>query len=286
MNTTLTPPPVTPTPAGPPPSEPSRSGAPRVIAIVAIVIGAIVIVGTMATAVVQTVVSASVHTSVRTADAAGVDELSVDVSAGALRVEFGTVSEAELQVTSSWGADRWILERNGDRLIVSTPDRFWRWFPWGWDDHGGEAVLRLPASLRGLDADLSLAAGELQADGEFGRLEVAVSAGRADVTGSADAVTVDLSAGTGDIELEGVQTAQLGMSAGSLTTRLTGAQPQSVGVDVSAGSLSLSVPDGDYAVTSEVSAGGFDNRIGSQPQATSTIDVSVSAGQVVLRSAD
>jgi hypothetical protein len=52
---------------------------------------------------------------------------------------------------------------------------------------------------------------------------------------------------------------------------------------VSAGSLNLTVPDGEYNVTSEVSAGGFENKIGSSPDADSTVDVQVSAGQVVLR---
>jgi len=52
---------------------------------------------------------------------------------------------------------------------------------------------------------------------------------------------------------------------------------------VSAGRLDIVVPEGEYDVTSDVSAGDFDNRVGSVPGADSTVDVSVSAGKVVLR---
>ena len=54
-------------------------------------------------------------------------------------------------------------------------------------------------------------------------------------------------------------------------------------VEVNAGSLNLTVPEGDYDVSSDVAAGDFDNRIGSTPDAQNTISVSVSAGDAVLR---
>lgn len=294
MSTTLNPPPPA-TPAGPPPvpgqnppgGSPQRppSSAGRVVAILAIVFGSLVIVGAIVSAVVGTIVSASVHTTNRTVEVAGVDRLDIDAAAGSLRVEFGSVREAELEVTSSWGADRWVLERDGGDLVVSSPRM---WGPWwifgGWFGGPGDAVLRLPQSLEGLDADITFSAGTLDVDGEFAELDLTMNAGRADIAGSAESLKADMNAGRADLELADVATANLIVNAGSLDAALTGSQPDEVTVDLSAGSLNLSVPEGDYVVTSDVSAGGFDNRIGSDPSASSTIHVEVSAGQVTLRS--
>ena len=282
MSTTLTPPPVVPdSPVEPP--RPSSGGS-RAVAIVVIVLGGIVLLGAGISAAVGTIASAAVHTSTRTADGAGVEELDVDAAAGTLRVEFSDVREAELEVTSSWGAGDWRLERDGDTLQVSSPDR--DWFGWrGWfGDGGADAVLRLPASLEGLDADISLAAGEFVTDGEFGELDLSLAAGSFDVTGSAESLSADVSAGRGTLELDGVREADLTVSAGSLDATLTGTAPDAIELDVSAGSLRLTVPEGEYDVRSEVSAGQFDNSIGSTPGASRTIDVQVSAGQAVLKS--
>jgi len=294
MSTTLNPPPPA-TPAGPPPvpgqnppgGSPQRppSSAGRVVAILAVVFGSLVIVGAIVSAVVGTIVSASVHTTNRTVEVAGVDRLDIDAAAGSLRVEFGSVREAELEVTSSWGADRWVLERDGGDLVVSSPRM---WGPWwifgGWFGGPGDAVLRLPQSLEGLDADITFSAGTLDVEGEFAELDLTMNAGRADIAGSAESLKADMNAGRADLELADVATANLIVNAGSLDAALTGSQPDEVTVDLSAGSLNLSVPEGDYVVTSDVSAGGFDNRIGSDPSASSTIHVEVSAGQVTLRS--
>lgn len=282
MSTTITPPPSTPTPPAYVAEAPRPpAGGSRVVAIIVIVLGALVLLGAMTSAAFGTIASASVHTSTRTLDAAGVEELGVDAAAGSLRIEFTDVREAELEVTSSWGAESWRFEREGDLLAVASPDRF-GWF--GWFGGGrADAVLRLPAALDSIDADVSLAAGEFVADGEFGELDLSLAAGSFDVSGSAESVTADVSAGRGTFELDGVRDAGLTVSAGSLDATLTGPQPDAVELDVSAGSLRLTVPDGDYDVTSDVSAGDFDNRIGSTPGASSTVSVQVSAGEAVLK---
>jgi hypothetical protein len=284
MSTTLTPPPTAPERPGDP--RPPAGGSSRVVAIIVIVLGGIVLIGAMISAAVGTIASASVHTTTRTLDAAGVDELAVDTAAGSLRVEFADVSEAELEVTGSWGANEWRFDREGDTLEVSSPDHF-SWFGWGgwFGDQRTDAVLRLPSSLEGLDADISLAAGDFSTDGEFGALDLSLAAGSFDVSGSAESVIADVSAGRGTLEVDGASTADLTVSAGALDATLTGAQPDSVEIDVSAGSLNLTVPEGDYDVSSDVSAGGFDNGIGSTPGASSTIKVQVSAGEAVLTSA-
>ena len=283
MSTTMTPPPPAAPehPAGAP--RPPAAGS-RVVAIIIIVLGAVVLLGAMTSAVIGTIASASVHTSSRSLDVAGVRELDIDAAAGTLRVEFTDVQEAELEVTSSWGAERWRFERDGDTLEVASPDRF-GWFGWrGWfGDGGADAVLLLPAALEGLDAHVSLAAGEFVTDGDFGVLDLSLAAGSFDVSGSAESLSADVSAGRGTLELDGVGDADLTVSAGSLDAVLTGAMPDVIDADVSAGTLRMTVPEGDYDVTSDVSAGEFENEIGSTPGASSTVRVQVSAGQAVLK---
>jgi hypothetical protein len=204
MTTTLIPP--TPGPVPDPQSPPpAASGSSRVVAIIVIVFGTLVILGTLASAIFTTVAAASVHSTTRTVAVAGVSSLDVDVDAGSLRVEFADVSEAELDVTSSWGADRWTLEHDGDRLVVATPERFGPWFVGDWfPGRIGEAVLRLPSSLAGADADFALAAGDLTVDGEFGDLRVEVGAGGADGSGTAHTLGGALSAGRAELELANV----------------------------------------------------------------------------------
>lgn len=279
--TTITPPAA---PHQVPPPLPPRGGpsaASRVVAIIAIVVGGLIILGAIGSAVVSTVFNASERTSAATVDTSGVDDLDVDISAGTLRIEFADIDEAELEVRSTFGADRWTLDRDGETLRVESPRGV---FGAGWLFGGaGDAVLRLPDGLEGLDADLGISAGDLQADGEFGSLTLEVSAGYAQVQGSADDLAVDLSAGRADIDLAGVREGRLTVSAGDLVGALTGAAPSDLTIDVSAGSLSLDVPEGEYDVRSDVEAGDFDNRIGSVPGASSTVTVTVSAGSATLR---
>lgn len=285
MSTTLTPPPLPPAPApqpGPPAPQPSGPRASsRVVAILVIVFGGILILGAIISAVFSTVTSASVRTETRTAAVDGVRAIDIDVSAGSFRLEFAAVDEAELQVEGTWMTDRWTLERDGDTLRVASRDRMWGG-PWLFGMRE-EATLRVPAELEGTDLAMRLAAGSFEADGTFGALSVDVGAGEARVRGAAETLLVDVSAGTATVELDDVRTADLSVSAGSIEAELSGEQPREVTADVSAGMLTLTVPDGEYDVTSDVSGGSFDSTLGSDPDARSTIDVRVSAGQADLR---
>lgn len=291
MTTNLTPLPAAPSaPAGPdvpaPDSGPTSSaprGSSTVVAILIIVLGALIVLGTIVGAVFSTIRAAAVSTASSTVAVPGVDALAIELNAGSLTVEYADVDEAELEVTAPFGGDRWTLERNGDTLTVASPS--WEW-GMGWLFGGsGRAVLTLPEGLEGLDAELQMGAGSFHAEGEFGVVGLSVGAGEVDLAGSADDVTVDLSAGRATLDLADIETADLTVSAGSMDATFDGTQPSDIRAEVSAGSLNLVVPDGSYDVTSDVSAGNFRNALGSDPGADSTISVSVSAGQVSLRSA-
>lgn len=286
MTTTMAPPPPPPAPPAegprpePAPTPPTR-GSSRVVAILAIVFGGLVVLGALGWAVVSTIVNANVRTEVRSVPVSGVDSLDLDLSAGNLRVEFADVSEARLEVRGAFGIDRWTFRAEDDDLVVASPH--WM-FGAGWLFGGnGEAVLTLPDSLEGMDADLNLSAGDLDVEGTFGEIEQTVSAGSLTLQGTARSLDLDLSAGDAEVDMEDLGSGEWTISAGSLDARLIGEAPRELTIDLSAGSADVVVPTGSYDITSDVSAGSFDNFLGSDPGAANRIAVQVSAGEVVLR---
>lgn len=222
--------------------------------------------------------------AVQVADTAGITALSVDANAAEFQLRFADVKEAELEVTGSNRQD-WRLQRSNDELVVSSGGS---WFGGGFCLFGcnfGDdmVVLTLPRSLEGvIDADLSLGAGSLTAEGDFRDLDIEVSAGKALATGSARSLSAELGAGRADFRLDGVQEASFDVSAGKVVAELTGAAPREVELDVSAGSLELTVADVPYAVESRVEAGQLDNKLQTRPNSPNVIEASVSAGSVTL----
>ncbi|WP_345752792.1 hypothetical protein [Microbacterium rhizophilus] len=287
MNVTVTPPPAPPAPT--PAPSPRRGGPGKPVAIVLIVIGGLVLLGAVLGAI-RTAVHASTRVSdTLTTDASGITSIDVEAAASRFRIEFGAVDQATLDVIDA--RSEWTLTRDGDELDVTTRDGLLDgWGLWGWgigsDDE--QVVLTLPEALRdrGLDADLSLSAGELQADGSFGALDLELGAGGMDVTGSAESLSVDVSAGTARFDLADVTEADVTVSAGRLVGELTGSAPDAVGIVVSAGSLELTLPAEPYDVRSDVSAGELDNRLETSSSSPHRITADVSAGRAVLDSAD
>ncbi len=291
-HTPLTPPPATAPAASAPPATPpllaapATAGAPgaTAITVVTAVIGGIALLGSGATAAVAASGDLVRTDTVQTLDVTGITGLDLDVTATDVRIEFGGVSEAELAVTSGRGRT-WTLERDDDELLVRSPDSRFGWWFGNWFDDEETVVLTLPEELQdaGLDASLTLNAGSLTVSGTFAELDVEVTAGDLTVDGAATALDAQLSAGGADILLDGVKTADFGVSAGDLTVELTGTAPTDTTIDVSAGELDLTVPEGGYRVTQSVSAGTLDNELDQDSDARRTIDVSVSAGTVTLR---
>lgn len=279
--TTMAPPPAAPAQVPPPPPQPS--GASRAVAIVAMVLGALVIVSTATFSAIGAAFS-GLHDTSYSVDASTADSLDVHLQAGSLQIEYADVPEARLDVKSSISRGQWTLRVDGSRLVVSSPDQNFGW-P-GFFGVADTAILRLPTTMQHADATIQVAAGSLRASGEFGALNVDLQAGSAEVDGTAADLIAKTSAGRGQFDLSGVQTAKLTLEAGSMSVVLRDEQPTTTTVKVGAGALDLAVPKGSYDVTSNVSAGAFDNRLGSQPGAASTISVDVSAGQVTLEPTD
>lgn len=301
----LTPPPANsaaPTPpasyASPAPAAPkssSGSGA-RAGAIAIAAFGGIALLGAGGTAAFASVYDIRASASSGAADlqsvtVEGVDGLDVDVSASDVTVRFGDVEEATLEVSGD-GDHKWRLARSDGELVVRNDQNPFGWLDggWfgGWFDYDETVVLTLPESLNDarLDADFSISAGNLDIEGAFGEVDIDMGAGGLSMEGSASSVEADVNAGRAQLELSGVTEADFSVSAGKLEATLADTAPSLVTIDVSAGSLELTVPDDVYDVSQDVSAGSLDNRLDTSSSSRHKIDASVSAGSVVLRAED
>lgn len=284
-HTPITPPPPSAAPATNPANapEPGRSSGATAVMIVTAVVGGIALLGaggTAAVAATGTILSSSRPDSVQTVDVDGLAAVDLDADASTVRVVFADVDAAELSVTNGRGS--WTFEREADELVVRSPRPAFGWWFGNWFGDDERVLLTLPEELSGseLDASLTLDAGSLDVSGEFGSLDVKVNAGSLDLSGAAAAFGVKMNAGRADVLLDGVDQADLGIAAGDLTVELTGDGPTATTIDVSAGSLNLTLPDVEYRITQEINAGSFDARVAESPSARRTIDVSLSAGSV------
>lgn len=297
-HTPLTPPPVTtppvttpqpPAPGPAPAGDVGRSSGAKAIAIVTAIVGGIALLGSGGAAAAAAggnllVSSSDRADSVETVDVAGIESLELDADAGDMRIEFGDVDEARLSITNGRGP-AWTFERDDDELVVRSPDNTFGWWFGSWVGDGESAVLTLPESLRdsALDANLTLDAGSLDVDGDFGALVVDVSAGALEVEGSATSLDVDMSAGRANVLLDGVTEAVLGISAGNLAVELTGTAPTRTAIDASAGSVDLTLPDVTYTIEDDVSAGTLDAQVDQSAGTRRVIEVDLSAGTVTIR---
>jgi hypothetical protein len=300
-HTPLTPPPASAPQGSTPPSDPSsashteaprqdaapnRSGATAITVGIAI-FGGLALLGSGGTAAVAAsgdLWSSSLPDSTQRVGVDGIEGVDLDVDGSSMRIEFGDVDEAELSITNGRGP-AWTFEREGDELIVRSPESRWGWWFGNWFGDDEIAVLTLPESLDdgGLEGDLTLDAGSLDVEGDFSHLGIDVSAGEVNVEGSATSLDVEMSAGRADIVLDGVDDAVLGVSAGNLDVELTGTPPSQTTIDVSAGSVDLTLPDVSYAITQDVSAGSLDAKINQSGSDQRAIDVTLSAGSVTIR---
>lgn len=265
--------------------QPPRSPATKPIMVLIAVLGGLILVIVAVTNGFSSAINFTRGTSTMTADATDITDVHVDANASRFNLEFADVNEATLQ-TDGVNAEKWRLDRDGDRLTVQAPNRWLGWCFVNCNPDEQQVTLLLPAKLNdgSLNVDLELAAGRLVADGDFGRLGVEVGAGETNISGSAQQLEAQLSAGSANLNLADVQTADLDISAGRLVTELTGEAPETIDAEVSAGRLELTLPQTQYAVNSEVSAGNLDNQLQTRSTSNHRINVELAAGNAILQS--
>lgn len=212
----------------------------------------------------------------------GVQGVDAEVNGAQLNIEFYDGDTAQLRADGG-SLSGWTLRRDGEDLEVNSPRWGFEWWNPTWlraDDQ--PVTLLLPESLAGIDVDLTLNAGNLTVDGDFGEIDADTSAGTMALTGSARTLDLDLSAGRADVELARVDEASYTVTAGRVTSELTGAAPREVEIEVSAGNLTLTVPQGSYDVRRDESAGSLNSELSEDRGSANRISVTVSAGSVNL----
>ena len=272
-----------PEPPAPPSPEPRRSGATKPIMIILAVVGGIALVGILVTTLLSSIVGQSSQGSAsQTANATGVTQLDLNSNAGNVNIVFDDVDQATLDATGQH-ANRWELVRRDEVLAINAPDT---WFSWCWFNcEGTEVTVTLPQELNdgSLNAELDLNAGRLDATGNFNELAVELNAGEINVDGAARALQTEVNAGNANLQLADVETATFEVAAGRIDSELTGTAPTTTEIDVSAGQLILELPDAEYAVATDASAGSVNNNLRTAPDAANRLTVDIAAGDVTLR---
>lgn len=285
MNSTTPPPPSSDTVTTTPAPRPPRSGGRKALITVSAIVGGVVLLGagTMAAVgAVRQITSANAGDASSTVDASGVTSIDVEAGGADVTVRFGDVTEAVLEVSGQ--SDTWTLERDDDEIVVRDPRLGFGWWMGDWFGDATVVTLTLPQELSGrIDADLSLSAGSMRANGDFAELDLDVSAGTLTAEGSARSVSADLSAGRVDIRLDDVQEIDLSASAGQIFAEFGGSAPDAVSIGMSAGNTEVTLPDVEYAVSEDISAGSLDNGLRTASSSSHTVSVSVAAGSVELR---
>lgn len=254
------------------------------LTVVLAVFGGVVLLGTGAAATVAGVHRIGPDSGSLQTDVRGVDSLDLEVSGAEVTVEFRDDADEAVLRIGGGSSDGWVLKRDGEELHVRGPHDGFDWFRPDWLRGDQRVTLVLPDRLRGLDADFTLQAGSLSVDGAFGELDVDVNAGSLSLNATAREFDAQLNAGRADIDLSDVRTAEFTVNAGRIVASLD-TVPSSVAIDVSAGALDLTVPDEEYDLRQDVSAGSLESRLQQSSNSANRITASVSAGSVRLHPA-
>lgn len=273
--------------AVPPTDGPRRNAW---VAVLVTLVGGLVVLGLIAQAVVTTAsASGGSEEASYTAAVDGVTELDLEVAASSLTVSFANVPEATLDVTArGWGARTdWVLEvEEGVLRVADERDGVLGFWP-SFGMREVEATLVLPDRLEGqIDADIDLSAGDIDLTGDVGALDLDVSAGSLTFTGASESLVAEISAGSATVVTDGPATVDVDVSAGRFIGTVTGTAPTSTTIDVSAGGVQLLLPEAEYALAGEVSAGDRTVDVRTDPTSPNLLRVDVSAGDATVGYSD
>ncbi|PRI12342.1 DUF4097 family beta strand repeat-containing protein [Leucobacter massiliensis] len=222
----------------------------------------------------------------------GVRGLEISAAVSSFRIEAGDQEDAELTVEGSDFADQWSMYRDGDELVVEAPELGAGAVTGGClfgcspNSGAGEVTLTLPRELLEsgrLEADISLAGGELRGEGSFRELGIDVDAGSLEFTGSARTLDLGLSVGEARVELADVDEAEIDVQTGDATLKLTGTAPRSVELNAEMGAVSLQLPEGGYRVDQAGTLGAIDNQLTEDPKSSQVVRVRGTAAEITLR---
>ncbi len=288
-----------PQPSSPDPSwsaadERVRSGPPApvgrrvrwwipVVAIVGLLLIAVAVV--LATRMGQGGAGEPQRATVGAADLEGLKSLVIRSETGRVHVVFDDIDAAQLEFTPGDGLGDPRLEhrvRNGtlDVRIEHRPVWPWQW-PFGQFTPAALTV-RLPDELRGrLLLDLTGSAGRAEVDGEFRDVELELTAGGLELRGSADRLTVTSTAGSLNIVDYRADEVEIESTAGSVDLELS-VLPSRISLTSTAGSQRVLLPDGEYRIDAEATAGKVNLDAPSDPDADRIYRFRSTAGSITI----
>ncbi|QBE48917.1 hypothetical protein [Leucobacter triazinivorans] len=224
-------------------------------------------------------------------DLEGLESLSIDVAATSFALVPGDGEEAVLTVDDRAFAGEWTMYRDEGELVIEHPD------PASAARTGGclfdcgvagaaSVTLALPRDLLEsgvLDADISLASGELRGEGSFDELDLEVNVGSLQVTGAARSLDLAVRVGEARAELEGVDEASIEVLTGEADVMLTGSAPMRVDATARIGALGLRLPEEEYRVDLNGALGEVDNRLAENEESPHLVSVQATAAEIALR---
>ena len=281
MTTTATPPP-------PPASAPAPGTARPNSALrgILLLIGSILLIGMLVSAGLRIVQLAGFedHSGTHQVTEA-VDSVLLDTSAADVVVQYGDVTHPQIDFDQA--RDDQVMRygvRNGElRVDVDQRRGFWFFGPSiGWGSRGSELTLTLPTGATGMDLSLNTTAGDLQAHGDFGALDIDMTAGQMLLSGGAESVQVDSTAASLRAEDFAV-TGPVGVdiTAGDLHFEAADL-PSAIDVTSTAAGVRFELPAGEYEIRTDSTAGGVNQGVASTPGADRVYTFDSTAGEVVL----
>lgn len=252
-----------------------------VATVVVTIIGALAIIGALGNGALNGLSAALAQSNTSNVSVDDVRRLRLDTNRTQVDVEFAPVKQARLEVDQSGLAlGSWVFTVDGSDLLVRSPQSSFGVFSRGL---AIDATVVLPLQLAGhLDLDADVNASDVRIDGQFSDVSLNLNAGRLDYTGDARSMNVDVNAGKADVAAVDTERIDLTTQAGSITSSFTGTVPHSTTADVSVGSISLAVPEADYAVSNSGVLGNTTSnvRIRHDPASDHALNVSASLGDV------
>lgn len=244
------------------------------------IVGGLVVAGTLTSAVFNNLRDVMRDETTITQSVSGVSSLRVDAESVGMEIQFGDVSEAELRVETRGfkSASEWQLETEGGELSVERVSG-----GRGGGPFGGEQVLTLtlPKTLEGedLDAQITVTSGAASIEGDFGDLVIETNSGASNFDGSAANLTATTGSGASNIDADVAGELVLSTSSGALNAVFGGTQPTSINISLESGFGSVSLPDGEYKVESNLNESGAANvNVRQSDSSKSTLSVSVGSG--------
>ncbi len=214
-----------------------------------------------------------------------VDSIALDTAATDVIVQYGDVPHPRIDFDQARDDQALRYDVRGGELRVDVDQRrgFWFFGPSiGFGSRSSELTLTLPRGLTGADLSLNTTAGDVQAHGEYGALDVDTTAGQLLLSGAAESVQMDSTAAsvraqdfatTGPVRVD-ITAGELRFEAADL--------PSAIDVSSTAASVRFELPPGEYEIRTDITAAGVNQGVSSTAGAERVYTFDATAGEVVL----